>query len=35
MDILSLIGRTAPLFHSDIQQHEAELSGLCNPAASW
>src|SRR5690606_6980754 len=28
MDILDLIGRTAPLFHSDIQQHEAELSGL-------
>ena len=28
MNILDLIGRTAPLFHSDIQQHEAELSGL-------
>ena len=28
MDILDLIGRTAPLFHSDIQQHEVELSGL-------
>ena len=28
MDILSLIGRTAPLFQSDIQQHESELSGL-------
>lgn len=28
MDILSLIGRTAPLFDADIQQHESELSRL-------
>ena len=28
MNILNLIGRTAPLFDSDIQRHEAELSAL-------
>lgn len=28
MNILDLIGRTAPLFDTDIQRHEAELSGL-------
>ena len=28
MNILNLIGRTAPLFDTDIQRHEAELSGL-------
>lgn len=28
MNILDLIGRTAPLFDTDIQHHEAELSGL-------
>ncbi len=28
MNILNLIGRTAPLFDSDIQHHEAELSAL-------
>lgn len=28
MNILNLIGRTAPLFDTDIQHHEAELSGL-------
>jgi len=28
MDVLNLIGRTAPLFDTDIQHHEAELSGL-------
>src|SRR5690606_38382056 len=28
MDILDLIGRTAPLFNTDIQQHESELSRL-------
>lgn len=28
MNILDLIGRTAPLFDADIQRHEAELSGL-------
>lgn len=28
MDILDLIGRTAPLFDTDIQRHEAELSAL-------
>jgi FlaA1/EpsC-like NDP-sugar epimerase len=28
MNILDLIGRSAPLFDTDIQRHEAELSGL-------
>lgn len=28
MNILDLIGRTVPLFDTDIQRHEAELSGL-------
>lgn len=28
MNILDLIGRTAPLFDTDIQRHETELSGL-------
>jgi len=28
LNILDLIGRTAPLFDADIQRHEAELSGL-------
>ncbi|MEO6228229.1 MAG: UDP-N-acetylglucosamine 4,6-dehydratase [Thermomonas sp.] len=28
MDILDLIGRTSPLFDTDIQRHESELSGL-------
>ena len=28
MTILDLIGRNAPLFDTDIQHHEAELSGL-------
>ncbi|MEN1944753.1 UDP-N-acetylglucosamine 4,6-dehydratase [Luteimonas sp. MJ293] len=32
MNILDLIGRTAPLFHSDIEQHEAELSSLVQSA---
>ena len=32
MDTLDLIGRTAPLFQSDIQQHESELSSLVQSA---
>ncbi len=33
MDILGLIGRTAPLFDADVRRHEAELSALVSSSS--